>query len=370
MERNLTGPVLLSSLNQEPPFDCSIRARILSATSFPLFTTMLIRTRHDWELPESATTPERDYVLRPSPTSPRREFLKTLGYGVAGLAGAALSTRDLLATTAGFPTKINPDYRDPALVATSYDLVSSYNNFYEFGTAKSDPKPNANQGWKTDPWAVEITGLINNPFKIEANDLVTKMGGAEQRVYRFRCVEAWSMVIPWDGFPLAKLIKLADPKPEAKFVTFTTFHDPKSAPGQRRNNLDWPYLEALRLDEANHDLSFIATGIYGKPIPHQNGAPLRLVVPWKYGFKYGKSIVKINFVAQQPINTWQAMQAREYGFYANVNPNVDHPRWSQASERVIGGGGILGARQKTLMFNGYEQQVAGLYRGMDLTKFY
>ena len=323
---------------------------------------MLIRTPQDWELPESAVTPESAYDLRP-----RREFLKTLGLG---LAGAALTSRDLLATTAGFPTKVNPAYRDPALKPTSYDLITSYNNFYEFGTDKADPKPNANKGWKTEPWTVTIGGLVNNPVKIDANDLVTKMGGAEQRVYRFRCVEAWSMVIPWDGFPLAKLIAFADPKPEAKFVTFTTFNDPKNVPGQRGSALDWPYLEGLRLDEAMNDLSFIATGIYGKPIPNQNGAPLRLVVPWKYGFKCGKSIVKIDFVAKEPVNTWKAMQAREYGFYANVNPKVDHPRWTQASERVIGAGGAFGTRQKTLMFNGYEAQVAGLYKGMDLAKFY
>ena len=331
---------------------------------------MLIRTPKDWELPESATTPERDYFLRPRPASPRREFLKTLGYGAAGLAGSSLLPGTLLATTAGFPTRLNPDYRDPALVPTSYDYITSYNNFYEFGTGKADPKPNANKGWKTEPWTVEITGLIRNPVKIDANDLVMKMGGAEQRVYRFRCVEAWSMVIPWDGFPLSKLIAFADPKPEAKYITFTTFLDPKSAPGQRGSALDWPYLEALRLDEANHDLSFMATGIYGKPIPNQNGAPLRLVVPWKYGFKCGKSIVKIDFVAREPRNTWKAMASHEYGFYANVNPNVDHPRWSQASERVIGAGGVLGQRQRTLMFNGYEKQVAGLYTGMDLRKFY
>ncbi len=323
---------------------------------------MLIRTPKDWELPESAATPESAYHLRP-----RRDFIKTLGLG---LAGAALTSRDLLATTAGFPTRMNSDYRDPALKPTGYELITSYNNFYEFGTDKSEPKPNANRGWKTEPWTVEIAGLINNPVKIDANDLVTKMGGAEQRVYRFRCVEAWSMVIPWDGFPLAKLIAFADPKPEAKFVTFTTFNDPKNVPGQRGSALDWPYFEGLRLDEANNELAFMATGIYGRAIPNQNGAPLRLVVPWKYGFKCGKSIVKIDFVAKQPRNTWQAMAASEYGFYANVNPNVDHPRWTQASERVIGGGGVLGSRQKTLMFNGYEKQVAGLYAGMNLVKNY
>ncbi len=321
---------------------------------------MLIRTPPSWELPESAATAESVYHNR-------RAFLKTLGLGGAALA---LAPRDLRATTAGFPTRVNADYRDPALKPTNYELITSYNNFYEFGTDKADPKPNANKGWKTEPWTVELSGLVNNPLKIDANDLVTKMGGAEQRVYRFRCVEAWSMVIPWDGFPLAKLIKFADPKPEAKYVTFTTFNDPKNVPGQRGSALDWPYFEGLRLDEAMNDLSFIATGIYGKPIPNQNGAPLRLVVPWKYGFKYGKSIVKIDFVAKEPVNTWKAMQAREYGFYANVNPNVDHPRWTQASERVIGAGGAFGSRQKTLMFNGYEAQVASLYTGLDLRKNY
>ena len=322
---------------------------------------MHIRVPKDWELPESAVTPERDYTLRP-----RRDFLKS----AAAAGGAVLLPAALRATTAGFPTRVNPDYRDPALKPTAYELITSYCNFYEFGTAKDQPKVNANRGWKTEPWTVEITGLCRNPLKIDANDLVTKLGGAEQPVYRFRCVEAWSMVIPWDGFPLSKLIALADPKPEAKFVSFTTFNDPKNVPGQRSEVLDWPYFEGLRLDEANHELSFIATGIYGRPIPNQNGAPLRLVVPWKYGFKYGKSIVKIEFLSRQPVNSWQAMNPREYGFYANVNPEVDHPRWSQASERVIGAGGALGMRQKTLPFNGYGKQVASLYAGMDPRKLF
>lgn len=322
---------------------------------------MLIRTPKDWELPESAVTPERDFALRP-----RRDFLKTLS---VGLAGGVLGGGELFAATAGFPSKENPAYPASALKPTAYDLITSYNNFYEFGTDKADPKPNANRGWKTEPWTVEISGLVRNPAKIDVNDLIGKLGGIEQRVYRFRCVEAWSMVIPWDGFPLAKLVALADPLPEAKFLKMTTFLDPKSAPGQRARNLDYPYVEGLRLDEANHELAFIATGIYGKPIPHQNGAPLRLVVPWKYGFKCVKSIVKFELVARQPMNTWQTMQSSEYGFYANVNPTVDHPRWSQASERVIGGGG-LGSRQRTLMFNGYEKQVAGLYKGMNLERNY
>ena len=321
---------------------------------------MHLRSPKAWELPESAATPESVYRNR-------RAFLRTLGFGVAA---AGLAPRDLFATTEGFPTKVNAAFRDPALKPTAYELITSYNNFYEFGTDKADPKPNANKGWKTEPWTVEIAGLCNHPQKIDANDLVKKMGGAEQRVYRFRCVEAWSMVIPWDGFQLSKLIALADPKPEAKFLQMTTVYDPKNIPGQRGSALDWPYVEGLRMDEAMHELSFIATGIYGRPIPNQNGAPLRLVVPWKYGFKYVKSIVRFEFTAKQPRNTWQVMASHEYGFYANVNPTVDHPRWSQASERVIGEGGLRPVRQRTLMFNGYEGQVAGLYKGLDLRKFY
>ncbi len=319
---------------------------------------MLIRSPKDWELRESAATPEAVYRNR-------REFLKTLGLG---LAGATLLSHRALAATAGFPSKVNPAYRDAALKPTSYEAITHYNNFYEFGTDKSEPAELANRCWKTEPWTVEVTGLVNTPLKLDVNELVAKVGGIEQRVYRFRCVEAWSMVIPWDGFQLSKLLALADPKPEAKFVKFTTFLDPKSAPGQREGNLDYPYVEGLRVDEAMHELAFIATGIYGRAIPNQNGAPLRLVVPWKYGFKNIKSIVKLEIVAKQPMNTWQAMASNEYGFYANVNPEVDHPRWSQASERVIGAGAF--ARQRTLMFNGYEKQVAPLYKGLNLEKNY
>lgn len=322
---------------------------------------MLIRTPKDWELPESVVTPESAYELRP-----RRDFLKTIGLG---LAGAALGGRDLLAATGSFPSKENPDYPASALKPTSYELITSYNNFYEFGTDKDEPKVAARK-WQPEPWTVELAGLIRKPAKIDVNDLIKQVGGLEQRVYRMRCVEAWSMVIPWDGFQLSKLVALADPLPAAKFVKLTTLLDPKNMPGQRERSLVWPYVEGLHIDEANHELAFIATGIYGKPIPNQNGAPLRLVVPWKYGFKGVKSIVKIEFLAEQPINTWQLMQSSEYGFLANVNPNVDHPRWSQASERIIGAGGAFGARQKTLMFNGYEKQVAALYQGVDLRKFY
>jgi methionine sulfoxide reductase catalytic subunit len=319
---------------------------------------MFIHSKKDWELPESAVTPETAYRLHN-----RRDFIKAVG---AGIAGAALGSTGALAATGGFPSKANAGYPATGLKPTPYEIVASYNNFYEFGTDKDEPKVLANKGWKTEPWTVELAGLVRNPVKIDVNDLVGKMGGLEQRVYRHRCVEAWSMVVPWDGFQLSKLVALADPLPEAKFLKMTTFLDPKSSPGQRERNLDYPYVEGLRLDEANHELAFIATGIYGKPIPNQNGAPLRLVTPWKYGFKGVKSIVKFEFVASEPRNTWQIMAPHEYGFYANVNPKVDHPRWSQASERVIGGG--VFDRQPTLMFNGYEKQVAPLYAGLDLKK--
>jgi sulfoxide reductase catalytic subunit YedY len=326
---------------------------------------MHIRLPKDWELPESAATSERDYHLRPRTEDfPRRDFLKTIGLG---LAGAALLPPALRAATGGFPTKVNADYRDAALKPTAYEYITGYNNFYEFGLDKTDPRIEANRGWKTEPWTVEIAGLCKNPQKIDVNDLVTKMGGVEQRLYRMRCVEAWSMVIPWDGFPLAKLVTLAEPTAEAKFLTMTSFFDPKSSPGQKEKNLDYPYVEGLRLDEATNELAFIATGIYGKPIPNQNGAPLRLVTPWKYGFKGAKSLVKFEFSAKQPRNTWNVMAPDEYGFYANVNPMVDHPRWSQASEKVIG---PSLTRQRTLMFNGYEKQVGALYKGMNLVKFY
>jgi sulfoxide reductase catalytic subunit YedY len=322
---------------------------------------MFILSKKDWELPESAVTPEKLYR-----THNRRDFLKTLGTGVAA---AALLPRGLRAATGGFPAKENPAYPLSALKPTAYEFITSYNNFYEFGMEKSDPKEYANKGWKTEPWTIEVKGLVRNPAKFDVNDLITKAGGLEQRVYRHRCVEAWSMVVPWDGFPLAKLVALADPKPEAKYLQFKSFVDRKAAIGQRQGNLDYPYVEGLRLDEATNELAFMAKGIYGKPIPNQNGAPLRLVTPWKYGFKGIKSIVQIEFTSRMPENTWAVMNGQEYGFYANVNPHVDHPRWSQASERVIGAG-VFGGRQPTLMFNGYEKQVGALYKGLDLVRNY
>lgn len=259
----------------------------------------------------------------------------------------------------------------PALAAAekpnSFEQITNYNNFYEFGFGKTDPADNAGI-LTTDPWAVEIGGLVDRPGSYSVADLAPE-NALEERIYRLRCVEAWSMVIPWLGVPLAGVLQKAGVQPGAKFVAFETLYRPEEMPEQRRNSMDWPYREGLRLDEAMHPLTILATGLYGKPMPNQNGAPIRLVVPWKYGFKSIKSIVKITLTDSQPVTTWQAMQPREYGFYANVNPAVDHPRWSQATERRIGAG-LLGGRQETLMFNGYGDQVAQLYAGMDLARDY
>lgn len=322
---------------------------------------MHIRKPRSWELPDSAVTAETHYVGR-------RDFLRTAGLGMIGTA--LLPAFHAGAATAGFPDTLNPAYKLEGVKPTSLDLVTSYNNFYEWGLQKEQPKDLANQGWKTEPWTVAVGGLCNKPATFDVNDLVKAAGPIEQRNYRHRCVEAWSMVVPWDGFPLAKLIALAEPKPEAKFVQFTSFMDPKASAAQRNTfSFSWPYTEGLTIAEATNELAFLATGIYGKPLPNQNGAPIRLVVPWKYGFKGAKSIVKIDFVADQPKTLWNNMAPAEYGFYANVNPEVDHPRWSQGSERIIGGG-FFSSKQKTLKFNGYEKQVAALYTGLDLRKNY
>lgn len=245
---------------------------------------------------------------------------------------------------------------------TPYEDVTTYNNFYEFGTGKDDPARNAHT-LTPRPWSIAVEGHVARPAVYDLEEFVAPQT-IEERVYRLRCVEAWSMVIPWRGFPLADLIRRVEPTSEARFVEFLTLHDPDQMPGQRRRILDWPYVEGLRLDEAMHPLAFMATGLYGRDLPNQNGAPIRLVVPWKYGFKSIKSIVKIRFVAERPLNTWQQMLPSEYGFYANVNPEVDHPRWSQARERRLG----EFRRRPTLMFNGYGEQVANLYAGLDLRK--
>jgi sulfoxide reductase catalytic subunit YedY len=253
------------------------------------------------------------------------------------------------------------------LAPSDWEDITQYNNFYEFGTGKSDPFQYAS-ALTTTPWSVTIDGLVDRPADYAFEDIMKQMT-VEERIYRFRCVEAWSMVIPWNGFELADLLALAGVQERAKYVRFETLYRPEEMRGQRSGWIDWPYVEGLRLDEAMHPLTIMATGIYGRDIPNQNGAPLRLVVPWKYGFKSIKSIVKITLTEEQPVNTWQQLQPSEYGFYSNVNPTVDHPRWSQATERVVGGG-LFQPRIPTLMFNGYEEEVASLYQGMDLAKFY
>ncbi|MFM7802314.1 MAG: protein-methionine-sulfoxide reductase catalytic subunit MsrP, partial [Limnohabitans sp.] len=249
---------------------------------------------------------------------------------------------------------------------TTYKSASTYNNFYEFGTDKSDPAENAHT-LKTRPWTVDIEGLVKKPGALSLEDLL-KLSAMEERIYRLRCVEGWSMVIPWVGFSLSELIKKVEPLGSAKFVEFITLADPKTMPYVGSRVLSWPYTEGLRMDEAMHPLTLLTFGMYGEVLPNQNGAPVRVTVPWKYGFKSGKSIVKIRFTEKQPLTAWNKAAANEYGFYSNVNPSVDHPRWSQATERRIGEGGLFAKKIKTQMFNGYEAQVGQLYAGMDLTK--
>jgi sulfoxide reductase catalytic subunit YedY len=308
---------------------------------------MLIRRPDD--VRSSEITPERDYL-------DRRRFLGTAAAAVA-MAAAAPST---LATC----TRAEGAQADEP---NSWEDITSYNNFYEFGTDKRDPAAEAPRYLHPRPWTVQIDGLCAKPGRYAFDDLV-KPYRVEHRTYRFRCVEAWSMVVPWDGIPLRDVIARAQPQPAARYVEFTTLYDPAQMPGQRREVLDWPYVEGLRMDEAMHPLTLLATGIYGRTLPAQNGAPLRLVVPWKYGFKSIKSIVRIRFVASQPQTAWNRAAPDEYGFYANVNPAVDHPRWSQARERRIGDSWFR--RRDTLPFNGYAEQVASLYRGMDLRRYF
>ena len=290
----------------------------------------------------------------------RRDFIRVAGLGAAAAAlpGAAGELLARVPRTAGGGSGGNEDKLTP------WEDVTGYNNFYEFGTDKEDPARNAT-GFRTSPWKVEIAGEVARPAVHDMDDLLKGLT-VEERVYRHRCVEAWSMVVPWNGVPLRDLIDRLEPTSRAKYVEFTTLLDPRQMPGQRRAILDWPYVEGLRMDEARHPLALLATGVYGKPLPNQNGAPLRLVVPWKYGFKGGKSLVRIRFTERQPRTTWNLAAPDEYGFYANVNPEVDHPRWSQARERRVG----ELFKRKTLMFNGYADQVASLYAGMDLRKYY
>ena len=308
--------------------------------------------------------------IAPSDITPPEKYLsrRTVLTGAMSLAAAqAIGAFDQKAYAQSPPSLAYTRNAQLSLAEqpNSYQDISTYNNYYEFGTDKSDPAQNA-QKLRTQPWTVTIGGEaeVKGSFLLED---ILKQNPLEERIYRLRCVEAWSMVIPWVGFPLAELIKRFKPTSKAKFVEFKTLYDPKQMPGQRSGVLQWPYVEGLRMDEAMHPLTLMTVGLYGKVLPNQNGAPLRLIVPWKYGFKGIKAIVAINFVERQPHTTWAGSAANEYGFYANVNPEVDHPRWSQASERHIGGK-LFNQRRPTLPFNGYGPQVASLYTGMDLRK--
>ena len=304
-----------------------------------------------------------------SEITPRETYLnrRALLAGAAGLVGAATLLPDAAAAAALSASK-SPLSTDEK--PTSLKDVTSYNNYYEFGVDKDDPVANAHT-LTTKPWTVRIDGLVGKPADYDLDDLL-KPAALEERIYRMRCVEGWSMVIPWVGFPLADILKRVEPLGSAKYVAFQTLHRPAEMRGQRGflKVLDWPYVEGLRLDEAMHPLTIIAVGLYGETLPNQNGAPLRLVVPWKYGFKGIKSIVRISLVEKEPPTSWNKQAPQEYGFYANVNPNVDHPRWSQATERRIGESGLFVKRRPTRMFNGYADQVADLYSGMDLRKSY
>jgi len=322
-------------------------------------------TKHIGEPRGSEITPERLYWTR-------RRFIKNAALFVATAAGVGGTLATLSGERQGTPEEPRGgpsfDFTQGPYgtneTQTSYGAVTSYNNFYEFGTSKTDPFANAHK-LKTRPWTVSIEGEVMRPEVVDIDTLIKRFP-LEERVYRMRCVEAWSMVIPWLGFPLGKLLDRAQPTSRARFVAFETLLDPKQMPGQNRRVLEWPYVEGLRLDEAMHPLTLLAIGLYGKALPNQNGAPIRLVVPWKYGFKGIKSIVRIRVVENQPPTSWNLAAPQEYGFYANVNPEVDHPRWSQGTERRVG----ELSRRATLPFNGYAEQVAHLYTGMDLRRFF
>ena len=315
--------------------------------------------------------------ILPSEITSRDLFLdrrRVLRYAAAGAAFGALGgtgSRALGATIPAPGAKLayTPNaalsIKDPP---NSFEDITTYNNFYEFGTDKSDPAIQARK-FKPLPWTVTVDGEAEVKGRFDFEDILKPLS-LEERIYRLRCVEAWSMVIPWTGFPLAELIKRFKPTSKAKYVEFTTLNSPAQMPGQRYPVLDWPYVEGLRMDEAMNPLTLLTFGMYGEVLPNQNGAPVRLVVPWKYGFKSGKSLVRIRFTDKEPKTAWNKAAPQEYGFYSNVNPEVDHPRWSQASERRIGEDGLFAKKRKTLMFNGYEPQVGQLYAGMDLKKFF
>ena len=332
---------------------------------------MLIRT-----LSDGFNHPASSEITSRSAYEGRRDALRLLASGVAGAAFGSWATRDALAQAATIarPGRLPEIVTTRSAVAgavtmekmTPYGDATAYNNFYEFGTDKADPARNAHT-LKTTPWSVDVEGMIKKPGRFALEDLL-KLSPMEDRIYRLRCVEGWSMVIPWVGYSLSELIRKVEPLGSAKFVEFVTLADPKTMPFVGSRILDWPYVEGLRLDEAMHPLTLLSFGMYGEVLPKQSGAPVRLVVPWKYGFKSGKSLVKIRFTDKMPATAWNKAAPQEYGFYSNVNPEVDHPRWSQATERRIGEDGLFSKKRKTLMFNGYEAQVGQLYAGMDLRK--
>ena len=295
----------------------------------------------------SEITPEQIY-------NKRRKFIKSIGLGVSSISLSSIPF-------------LNNSYSENKTNLTTYEDITTYNNYYEFGTGKGDPYKNS-QEFITKPWNISIEGEVEKPITLSAEEIIS-LYPSEERIYKLRCVEGWSMVIPWMGFSLSKLLNKVSIKSEAKFVEFESVYDPEQMKGQRYPVLNWPYREGLRIDEAMHPLTTVVTGLYGKALPNQNGAPLRIFVPWKYGFKSAKAIVKIKLVNKMPTSSWMKASPREYGFYSNVNPDVSHPRWSQASERVIGGS-LLSPRVETQMFNGYGDEVANLYSGMDLKKYF
>ncbi len=317
---------------------------------------MIIKIRNNNFLRSSEITPEVDYINR-------RRFLGRAGAVVAAATLAACAPKTV-STPAGVPIATGSLMDELGNKATVYQFISNYNNFYEFTTDK-ESVAGMSSGFQTDPWSVEVNGLVNKPKTFGLEDLL-KGFSQEERIYRMRCVEGWSMIIPWNGFSLSEILKQVEPTSDAKYVAFETVYRPEQMPGQKSTWYPWPYTEGLRLDEAMHSLTTMATGIYGKDLLPQNGAPVRLVVPWKYGFKSIKSIVRITLTSEQPATLWNSIGANEYGFYSNVNPNRPHPRWSQDTERIIGGAG----RVDTLMFNGYDNQVSPLYEGMDLIENY
>jgi len=321
-------------------------------------TGVLIKYKRNWEVKPSEITSEKIFRTR-------RKFLRialssAIAIGPSPIFGATQGKRNIVSTQSDVGKKYLANNDEP----TDYQSITQYNNFYEFGTGKRDPAENASK-FKTRPWAVQISGACEKPGTYGVEDLIN-FNQLEERIYRFRCVETWSMVVPWVGIPLSKIIDRVSPTSHAKYVSFETLHDPKQMPGQREPVLNWPYKEGLRIDEAVHPLTLLTVGLYGALLPNQNGAPLRIIIPWKYGFKSIKSIVRIHFQADMPATSWSESNSNEYGFYSNVNPDVSHPRWSQTKERRIG----EFFKRPTLLFNGYGELVADLYQGMNLERWY